>query len=153
MNFIIYLPKLYEWICFCNLDNQLVGRMSFNKYLFSISVIVIQAVFSLFAYKKFVEHDYGELESLICREFYEGEFFLFILLIALFEAFVNSRFLKLLTKILLIILVVGGNYFSLIGHEYFFAFYNTAWFCSVFAALFLLFLLIKKLCKNKKETI
>ena len=125
--------------------------MNSKKYFFTVTTIISQAVFSLFAYKNFVEHDYGKLESLICREFYEGEFFLFICLIALFELVINFQPFKLLTRGLLVTLVVGGNFFSLIGHEWFFAFYNTAWFCSV-AALFLLAGIFFKNHKKKKPS-
>ena len=115
--------------------------MKFYKPLFSIIVILIQLILSIKDYFKLQEWKKAnpELDSLINLVTQYDTFFLFVLIIGIYEILTKPSWFKTLIRIFLVCIVLGTEFYELIPIEDFKSgIYNTTWFSAVVAIILIL---------------
>ncbi|WP_299223566.1 hypothetical protein [uncultured Aquimarina sp.] len=115
--------------------------MKLYNPLFSIIVIIIQLILSLKDYYELQEwkKENPELDSLINVVIQYDTFFLFVLIIGIYEMLTKPSWFKILIRIFLVCIILGTEFSGLIPIEDFKSgIYNTAWFSAVVAIVLIL---------------
>jgi hypothetical protein len=117
------------------------NNMKIYKPFFSIIIILIQLIFSLKDYYKLQEWRKAnpELDALINLVIHYDTLFIFVLLIGIYEMLTKPSLNKKLIRLILVFIVFGYNFSSLIPIKDFkYGIYNSAWFLGLSAFVLIL---------------